>query len=254
MAVVAGLAIPGSVAAQPGAHVPQPTAVGTGGAAATVDSLATGAAIETLEDGGNAVDAAVAAAAVLGVVEPFSCGIGGGGFMVIYNAGDGSVTTIDGRETAPAAMRPDSFFENGVPLAVPNARWSGLSAGVPGTVRTWDEALDRYGTISLAEAVAPAVDVAREGFLVDPVFFGQVQGNVDFFDDISSTKALYLDPDGTPRTSERSSGTPISRARTSASPTSARRASTAARSRTRWSRQCRTRRSRPTRTTSGGQA
>jgi gamma-glutamyltranspeptidase / glutathione hydrolase len=197
-AALAALAATGSIAAQPVSHVPVPTAVGTGGAAASVDSVATQAAIDTLADGGNAVDAAVAAAAVLGVVEPFSCGIGGGGFMVIYRASDGKVTTIDGRETAPQAMQPDSFFENGVPLPFASARWSGLSAGVPGTLRTWTEALGRYGTISLADALAPAIDVARDGFVVDQVFFNQVQGNVDFFDDITTTKALYLDPDGTP--------------------------------------------------------
>src|SRR5690349_11218916 len=102
-----------------------PTAVGYGGAAASVDQLATNAAIKTLKHGGNAIDAAVTAAGVLGVVEPFSCGIGGGGFMVIRTA-DGKVTTIDGRETAPAAMKPDSFIENGEPLAFDPARWSGL--------------------------------------------------------------------------------------------------------------------------------
>jgi gamma-glutamyltranspeptidase/glutathione hydrolase len=198
-AVVAALATPGSVAAQPGAHVPNPTAVGTGGAAATADSLATDAAIKALERGGNAVDAAVAAASVLSVVEPFFCGIGGGGFMVIYNADDGSVTTIDGRETAPAAMRPDSFFEHGAPLPFAAARWSGLSAGVPGTVSMWEQALDRYGTTSLAKAVAPGIAAARDGFVVDQQFHDQVQANADFFDDIRSTKSLYLDPDGTPR-------------------------------------------------------
>jgi gamma-glutamyltranspeptidase/glutathione hydrolase len=178
--------------------VKEPTATGTGGAAATVDVLATHAAVQALRDGANAVDAAVVAAGVLGVVEPFSCGIGGGGFLVIRTS-DGSVTTIDHRETAPAAMRPDSFWAGGRPLAFTPARFSGLSVGVPGTVRGWDEALRRYGTMSLREALQPAIEIAREGFVVDQIFFNQTQANVDFFDDITSTRALYLDPDGTPR-------------------------------------------------------
>jgi gamma-glutamyltranspeptidase/glutathione hydrolase len=88
-----------------GPHGPA-TATGTGGAAATVDTLATQAAVDTLRGGGNAVDAAVTAAAVLGVTEPFSSGIGGGGFMVVYRASDGKVTTIDGRERAPRRCVP----------------------------------------------------------------------------------------------------------------------------------------------------
>jgi len=175
-----------------------PVVTGSGGAAATVDTLATEAAIETLRRGGNAVDAAVAAAGVLGVTEPFSSGIGGGGFMLIRTP-RGEVTTIDGRETAPAAMRPDSFFEDDSPLAFEAARYSGLSAGVPGTVATWDEALDRYGTSSLAKALKPGIKVARRGFEVDQTFFDQTAGNVDFFDDVPSTAEIYLDPDGTPR-------------------------------------------------------
>jgi gamma-glutamyltranspeptidase / glutathione hydrolase len=198
IAVTALLTVPAVVTAQPTPAEKTPTAIGTGGAAATVDVLATEAAVEALRNGANAVDAAVVAAAVLGVVEPFSCGIGGGGFMVIRTS-DGKVTTIDHRETAPAAMRPDSFFEGGTPLLFTPARFSGLSVGVPGTVEGWDEALRRYGTMSLREALRPAIAVARRGFLVDEIFFGQTQQNVDFFDDITSTEALYLDPDGTPR-------------------------------------------------------
>src|SRR5215218_10913760 len=140
-----------------------PTSIGTGGAAASVETLATQAAIDTLKAGGNAVDAAVAAAGVLGVTEPFSCGLGGGGFMLIRTPG-GKVTTIDGRETAPDAMTPTSFWRDGKALAFDPARWSGLSAGVPGTPATWEKALKEYGTWSLKRALAPGIDVAQEGF------------------------------------------------------------------------------------------
>ncbi len=188
-----------AIAGQGGAGAgKQPTAIGSGGAAATVDRLATKAAIRTLRDGGNAVDAAVAAAGVLGVTEPFSSGIGGGGFMVVRTPG-GRVTTIDGREAAPAAMEPRSFFANDAPLGFAAARYSGLSTGVPGTVATWERALDRYGSYSLEQALEPGIEVAREGFRIDQTFFDQIEINVDFFDDIPSTAAIYLDPDGTPR-------------------------------------------------------
>jgi gamma-glutamyltranspeptidase / glutathione hydrolase len=198
IAVAALSAVPAAATAQPAQAEKQPTATGRGGAAATVDLLATRAAVEALRGGANAIDAAVVAAAVLGVTEPFSCGIGGGGFMVIRTS-DGKVTTIDHRERAPAAMRPDSFFEAGQPLAFNDARYSGLSVGVPGTVRGWEEALRRYGTMSLTEALRPAIQVARDGFVVDQTFAEQTQQNLDYFDDVPSTQALYLDPDGTPR-------------------------------------------------------
>ena len=196
-ALAAALLIPQGAAAE---ITKQSTATGSGGAAASVDLEGTRAAIRTLRRGGNAVDAAVAAAAVLGVTEPFSCGIGGGGFMVIRTA-KGKVTTIDGREESPRTMRPDSFIrpESGTPLPFNDARYSGLSAGVPGTPATWDTALRRYGTWSLARALRPGVRVARDGFEVDQTFIDQTTPNVPFFDDIPSTAAIYLDPDGTPR-------------------------------------------------------
>ena len=184
--------------AQSQAPTKQPTAVGRDGGAATVDALGTQAAIDTLKRGGNAVDAAVAAAGVLGVVEPFSCGIGGGGFMVIRTR-HGKVTTIDSRELSPAAMRPDSFMVKGVPLPFNEARYSGLSAGVPGTVAGWDRALDAYGTQELDDVLEPGIRVAENGFVVDQTFFDQTTPNVPWFDDIPSTAAIYLDPDGTPR-------------------------------------------------------
>jgi gamma-glutamyltranspeptidase/glutathione hydrolase len=187
-----------SAAADVGSGSGPPTSVGTGGAAASVEKLATQAAVDILRRGGNAVDAAVAAAGVLGVTEPFSCGIGGGGFMVVRTAG-GAVTTIDGRETAPAAMNPTSFWENGVPLPFNSARFSGLSVGVPGTVDTWVDALAKYGTMSLAQVLAPGIHVARHGYVIDQTWFDQVNSVRDFFDDIPATAALFLDADGTPR-------------------------------------------------------
>jgi gamma-glutamyltranspeptidase/glutathione hydrolase len=195
LAVTGLLAVPGAAAAQ-GRHVPQATATGTGGAAATADSLATDAAIDALRRGGNAVDGAVAAAGVFSVTDQFSAGIGGGGFMVIRTA-DGEVTTIDHRETAPRAMGPRSFWEDGEPLSFNDARWSGRSAGVPGTVEGWDEALRKYGTFSLDRALRPAVRVAREGFVVDETFASQVESGLDYLNDISSTTELFLDDDGT---------------------------------------------------------
>ena len=96
-------------------------------------------------------------------------------------------------------MRPDSFWENGVPLPFNTARYSGMSVGVPGTVAGWARALERYGTISLAEALQPAIRLAREGFVIDQVFFDQTLANVDWFDDAPASAALFLDPDGTPK-------------------------------------------------------
>jgi gamma-glutamyltranspeptidase / glutathione hydrolase len=197
-AVVAAALLALSTAAAPAATPPPkaPTAVGTGGAAATVDPVATRAAINVLRRGGNAIDAAVTAAAVLGVVEPYSCGVGGGGFMSVYSAKDRVVHTIDSRETAPAAMTASSFtglrrFED--------QRVSGMSVGVPGTVRAWETALREFGTRSLRQALQPAIDVARRGFVVDQTFFDQTDDAKEIFADFPATAALYLDRDRTPR-------------------------------------------------------
>jgi len=199
LAAGGALATAAPAAAQTYQHRPTASDTGRGGAAATVDSVATRAATAALRDGGNAVDAAVTAAAVLGVTEPFSCGIGGGGYMVIRTP-NGEVTSIDHRERSPRAMQPNSFLgESGTGLPFSEARYSGLSAGVPGTVEGWRRALARYGTIDLDDALEPAIDVARRGFRIDQTFFEQVEGNRDYFDDIPSTARLYLDADRTPR-------------------------------------------------------
>jgi gamma-glutamyltranspeptidase/glutathione hydrolase len=196
VAAVAALAlvVTGAPAqADPRAVVKTPTAVGTGGAVATVDPEATRVGLDVLRRGGNAVDAAVAAAATLGVTEPFSSGIGGGGFFVYYDATTKKVHTIDGRETAPQAMGPDSFGD----LAFNDAVTSGLSVGVPGTPATWQAALNRWGTLSLNKALQGGRQVANRGFVVDATFRQQTADNRDRFNDFTSTRDLYL-PGGQP--------------------------------------------------------
>ncbi|GIG59968.1 gamma-glutamyltranspeptidase [Longispora fulva] len=180
-----------ALAAPPGKS---PVAVGYGGAVATVDADATRIALDVLRDGGNAVDAAVAAAAALGVTEPFSAGVGGGGFLVYYDARHRTVHTLDGRETAPAATTETAFVNpaTGKPYAFDEARVSGLSVGVPGTPQTWETALERWGTTDLDDALLPAARLADRGFVVDQTFADQVAANRAVFAQFDSTSSLYL--------------------------------------------------------------
>jgi gamma-glutamyltranspeptidase/glutathione hydrolase len=171
-----------------------PVAKGYGGAVSTVDLDASAAAIEVLRKGGNAVDAAVAAAATLGVTEPYSAGIGGGGYFVFYDADTGRVKTIDGRETAPAAMPRDAFINpaTGTPYDFKKQATSGISVGVPGTPATWERALERWGSMSLREALEPAIDVAEDGFVVDETFRLQTLENRERFLPFEATRELFL--------------------------------------------------------------
>jgi gamma-glutamyltranspeptidase/glutathione hydrolase len=188
-----GLAHPASGA--PTVETPkQPTATGTGGAVATVDLDASQVGMQVLKEGGNATDAAIATAAALGVTEPYSCGIGGGGFMVVYNATDGSVSTIDSREKAPAAFEPDSFIDpdTGGPIPFDQRVTSGLGVGVPGTIRGWEQALRRFGTKSLSELLQPSIGLADRGFVVDQTYRQQTLDNLDRFRDFTSTREVFL--------------------------------------------------------------
>jgi gamma-glutamyltranspeptidase/glutathione hydrolase len=200
-AVVAALsgASPGALSAGAAPLSTGAVATGFGGAVATVDADASRAGIEVLREGGNAVDAAVAAAATLGVTEPYSAGIGGGGFFVYFQAATHRVVTLDGRETAPAAMGPTAFIDPATGRALPfaDAVTSGLSVGVPGTPATWAQVLDRWGTRSLAQVLQPAIRVADRGFAVDDTFAQQTQDNAARFAHFSSTAALFL-PHGRP--------------------------------------------------------
>ncbi|MCP2261096.1 gamma-glutamyltranspeptidase / glutathione hydrolase [Streptoalloteichus tenebrarius] len=172
-------------------------AVGFGGAVSSVDADATAAGIEVLRHGGNAADAAVAVAAALGVTEPFSSGFGGGGFLVYYDARTGRVSTLDGRETAPAAADENLFVEDGRPVPFEEAVTSGLSVGVPGTPLTWQTALDRFGTRRLADVLRPAERLAERGFVVDDYFHTLVRENAARFAAFPATRELFL-PHGRP--------------------------------------------------------
>jgi len=171
-----------------------PVAVGSDGAVSSVNPYASRAGIDVLKAGGNAVDAAVATAAALGVVEPYSAGIGGGGYFVYYDAHTGKVQTLDGRETAPAAMRPDTFLDpaTGRPIPFDQAVSSGLSVGVPGTPATWEQALRSWGTIPLSRALDPAIRLAQDGFVVGDQFRAETAMNEQRFRAVTPTTELFL--------------------------------------------------------------
>ena len=179
-----------------------PTAIGKGGAVSTVDPEASAAALKVLKQGGNAADAAVAAAATLGVTEPYSAGIGGGGYFVFYDAKTGKIGTIDGRETAPKKMPNDAFIDPATGKAynfTPELVTSGVSVGTPGTPATWDRALEKWGTLSLADALKPAIKVATRGFKVDETFRQQTLDNEERFRAYRATKKLFLPKGDAPK-------------------------------------------------------
>ncbi|HJU99197.1 MAG TPA: gamma-glutamyltransferase [Burkholderiaceae bacterium] len=181
-----------SLASAPAAYAKAPQATGSGGAVATISDGASHAALAILNQGGNGIDAAVAAAATLGVTDPFSCGVGGGGFMVIYLAKDKRVITIDHRETAPASFTPTVFQQDGKEIDFDTAVASGMSVGVPGTVRGWHEALARYGSMSFKQVLAPAIAVAEKGYTINDNFVHLVSANEKKFQQFPATAALYL--------------------------------------------------------------
>jgi gamma-glutamyltranspeptidase/glutathione hydrolase len=143
-----------------------------GGMVVASQADATRAGVEMLASGGNAVDAAVATAFALGVTQPYSTGIGGGGFVLLRLA-DGRIAAIDARETAPAAAQRDMYLRPGVPedasLAGP------LAVATPGLVAGLALALERYGSKPLAEVLAPAIRLAEQGFAIGPVHAGVLE-------------------------------------------------------------------------------
>ena len=156
-------------AAHPGVPAKEPPAPWAGqeyrqGVVAAANPYGAEAGAKVLEQGGNAIDAAVAVAYALNVVEPQSAGIGGGGFMMIHLAATGQTFAIDSRETAPAGATRDMF------VGVPNPSLQGVAVGVPGMVRGTALALERYGRLPLAQVLQPAIQLADQGFAATPRF------------------------------------------------------------------------------------
>ncbi|MGH3961916.1 MAG: gamma-glutamyltransferase [Pseudonocardiaceae bacterium] len=196
--LVTGAAGGAQAALQPRPLAKVPVAQGYGGAVVSDTAESTQAGLDVLRNGGTAADAAVAVAATLGVTDPYVAGIGGGGYFVHYDARTHRVSTIDGRETAPAAAGPSMFIDPATrqPMSLPDAVTSGLSVGVPGTLATWQRALQRWGRFGLAENLRPAVQVAERGFVVDATLQEQTRQNAKRFAQFDSTAKLFL-PGGT---------------------------------------------------------
>ena len=177
-----------------------PLAVGTGGAVASMDVGASRAGIDVLKRGGNAVDAAVATASALGVTVPWVAGPGGGGFMVIYNARTHTVTTVDGRETCPAACTTTMFVDpsTGKPMNYTTASDQPLATGVPSNLATWATAVGNYGRLSLSDDLQPAIDVAKHGFAVNFDFNQLEQSSLSTLQAYPASASLLLTPSGDP--------------------------------------------------------
>jgi gamma-glutamyltranspeptidase / glutathione hydrolase len=180
-------------AAKPPVTVPTQTA-----AVVAANPLAVEAGAEILRKGGSAVDAAVAVQAMLGLVEPQSSGVGGGSFMMYYDARTHVITALDGREKAPAGATPDMFLdEHGKPLSYIQAVRTGRSTGVPGALRMLSEAQAKLGKLPWRELFTPAIRSAETGFEVPQRLANFLSPNF-IFPATPEVRALFHRPDGQP--------------------------------------------------------
>lgn len=166
--------------------------------AAAANPLAATAGRDILRAGGSATDAAIAIQLVLNLVEPQSSGIGGGAFFVHWDEAARKVTTLDGRETAPAAATPERFMKDGKPMPFREAVVGGRSVGVPGTLKLLEEAHRRWGRLPWPDVVAPALKLAEEGFAISPRLNGLLAGERDLPKNPVAA-AYFYEPDGKPK-------------------------------------------------------
>ena len=164
---------------------------------AAANPLAVAAGHEMLKQGGTAVDAAIAVQLVLNLVEPQSSGIGGGAFMLFHNGHNGLLTAYDGRETAPAAAKPDRFLDkDGKPLNFYDAVVGGKSVGVPGALRLLELAHRQHGKLPWAKLFEPAIALAQSGFAVSPRLHMLIRADQHLTQD--RARAYFFNADGTP--------------------------------------------------------
>ncbi|MFT5709153.1 MAG: gamma-glutamyltranspeptidase/glutathione hydrolase [Oceanospirillaceae bacterium] len=166
------------------------------GMVATSHKLATAVALDILEKGGNAIDAAVTAGFALAVTQPRSGNIGGGGFMLISSEKKDEVVAVDYREKAPKAAYEKMFQDDEGNVVKKRSRFSHLSAGVPGTVAGLLLALDKYGTISRQQALAPAIKLAKEGFVVPLRFSKGLKQRQERLSKFAYGRQLFYKADG----------------------------------------------------------
>lgn len=179
--------------------LPQP-ALAEKGAVSAADPRAAEAGQLILRQGGSAADAALAMMLALTVVEPQSSGIGGGGFFVYHDAKRGQPATIDGRETAPAALREDRFLKpDGTPLPFRDAFLGGHSVGVPGNIALAAKAHEKWGRLPWAQLFAPAIRLAEQGYVVTPRLAGVIAQMAPLWTGLDATKAIYFE-NGRPKT------------------------------------------------------
>lgn len=167
--------------------------------AVTANPLATDAAVEILRIGGTAADAAIAAQLVLNLVEPQSSGLGGGGFLLYHDAGENRLRAYDGRETAPAAAKPDRFLgSDGKPLPFYEAAVGGRSVGVPGLPALLDQVYRNHGRMPWPRLFAPALRLSIEGFPMSPRLH-KLLAEDRFLRKDPEARHLYYDNDGHPK-------------------------------------------------------
>jgi gamma-glutamyltranspeptidase/glutathione hydrolase len=160
-------------------------------------SAAAEAGLAAMKLGGNAIDAAVATSLMLGVTNAASCGIGGGGFMLIYIAKTHRFYALDYREVAPGVASEQMYFRNGVPQEE-LARKGALAVAVPGELAGLETALRRFGTMKFSRLAAPAIEAAREGFAISPHLGEELQKVSQDIAPDPGLRAIYFSPDGKP--------------------------------------------------------